>query len=248
MTFQPKMLVLGAFLLPVVAGAQTQTSAAQKPPCIDVSAKPAAEHPKPGGLVNKAGRMMGINSGVETTADQDVCPLTGAQKFDVWVRKSYSPVNLVAAAFDAAIWQATQPRSEGGYGQGWDAYGSRFGASLANVESARFFQSLFLPVLLREDPRYFRQAHGTAGHRFRYAISRVLVTRTDNGHSRFNVSEVAGAFMAAALTNAYYPDADRNAPRTMRAAGINLATGVGWNVLHEFGPDLVRKLKGRDKE
>ncbi len=76
-----------------------------------------------------------------------------------------------------------------------------------------------------------------------YAISRVLVTRTDSGQQRFNFSEVMGAFAAAGLTNTYYPDADRNVSHTMRAAGISLATSAGWNVLYEFGPDLLRKLK-----
>lgn len=241
MTFPTKVLTLGLFLLPAVAGAQTPSATPQKAPCINVSAKPAADSPK-------LGRMVGISSGAQPAASDDVCPLTAAQKLGVWVRKSYSPVNMLSAAAAAAIWQASQPASEGGYGQGWDAYGSRFGASFANAESARFFQSFLFPALLKEDPRYFREARGTGGHRFGYAISRVLVARTDSGHHRFNFSEVMGAFAAAGLTNTYYPEADRTAAHTMRAAGINLATSAGWNVLYEFGPDILHKLRGKNKK
>lgn len=233
---------LGWWLLVATAAAQTQAPASPPPtPCLDVTVKPAIAE-KPPGLINRAGRMLGVAPGQRPTTAQNICPLSAGQKADIWLRKSYSPMNLVVAAFEAAVWQATQPRPEGGFGQGWDAYGSRFGASLANTESTRFFQSLVLPVLLREDTRYFREARGRIGHRFAYAISRVLVTRSDSGRRRFNTSAVAGAFMAAGLTNAYYPDADRNVPRTMRAAGFNLASSAGWNLLYEFGPDILRKL------
>jgi hypothetical protein len=236
-------LTLGFLLLPVAA--QAQTSTPPTPPCVDLSAKPAVQN---GGFLHRAERVMGIDSSAHATASQNICPLSAGQKFQVWVRRSYSPVNFLAAAADAALWQATQPAREGGYGQGWDAYGSRFGASLADTETSRFFQTFLFPSLLHEDPRYFRQASGTTGHRFGYAISRVLVARTDDGRHRFNFSEVSGAFLSAALTNAYYPDADRNAPRTMRAAGMNLAASAGWNVFYEFGSDVLRKLKGKEKK
>ena len=241
-------LTVGLLLLPLLAHAQSP-AAPSTPPCIDLSAKPALTKPAgQHGVISQAERIMGIKASARPTTGQNICPLTPGQKFEVWVRESYSPVNLVTAAGEAAIWQASQPASEGGYGQGWDAYGSRFGASLANAESARFFQTFLFPSLLHEDPRYFREARGATGHRFGYAVSRVLVARTDDGQHRFNVSEVSGAFLSAALTNAYYPDADRNTPRTMRAAGLNLAASAGWNLLYEFGPDVLRKLKGKQKQ
>ncbi len=245
-----RALTLGFFLLAALAGAQTQAPAPPPAPCLDLSARPAAARPAAprGGFINQAAGIMGIDSGIQAPAGEHICPLSAGQKFRFWARKSYSPVNIVAAAFDAAIWQASQPRSEGGYGQGWDAYGSRFGASLANTESSRWFQTFLFPTLLREDPRYFREAYGTAGHRFKYAITRVLVARTDSGRRRFNFSEVAGAFSAAALTNAYYPDADRTASRTLSSAGLNLAASAGWNVLYEFGPDFLHKLKREHKK
>ncbi len=219
---------------------------AQAAPCIDLYNKPATVV-SASGFVGKAEHLVGAGSSVNATADQNICPLTAGQKAHVWLRKSYSPINAVAAAFDAAIWQATEPRSEGGYGQGWDAYGSRFGAALANTESSRFFGSFLYPTLFREDPRYFREARGGAGHRLGYALSRVVVTRTDRGRRSFNFSQVLGAFTAAALTNAYYPEADQNVPRTMRAAGFNLLGAAGWNVVYEFGPDLLRKIGGHKK-
>jgi hypothetical protein len=58
---------------------------------------------------------------------------------------------------------------------------------------------------------------------------------------------VGGAFAAAALSNTYLPDVDRNPRRTMASAGITLATTAGWKVLSEFGPDVWKKLRGKKK-
>jgi hypothetical protein len=183
---------------------------------------------------------------VDAPPDTNVCPLTAHQKFHVWVQRSYSPANLLAAGVDAALWQATDddPR---GYGQGWEAYGARYGASLATTESTRFFQSFLLPSILKEDPRYFRKGHGGFGNRFAYSISRVLVTRTDAGRQSLNFSAVGGAFAGAALSNTYMPDVDRDAGRTAVSAGMSLANTAGWHLLSEFGPDIWHKLRGKHK-
>jgi hypothetical protein len=172
--------------------------------------------------------------------------LTTRQKLMVWVQRSYSPTNLLAAGVNAAVWQATDDNPRG-YGQGWDAYGVRYGASLATTESTRFFQSFLLPSILKEDPRYFRKGQGGFGNRFAYSISRVLVTRTDSGRQSFNFSAVGGAFAGAALSNTYMPDVNRDARRTAVSAALSLATTAGWHVLSEFGPDIRHKLRGKKK-
>src|ERR1051325_2457399 len=41
----------------------------------------------------------------------NVCPMTVSQKGELFLRHTYSPINLMAAAGSAGIWQATQTRS-----------------------------------------------------------------------------------------------------------------------------------------
>jgi hypothetical protein len=176
-------------------------------------------------------------------AAENVCPMTVGQKGELFLRHTYSPFNLVAAAGSAAIWQATQDRHQG-FGQGWDAYGSRFGAAMANRESSDFFKTFVLSSALRMDPRYFRKGSGGGGARFGYAISRVIVGRTDKGHSTFNAPEILGSVGSAGLSNVYYPESDRTASRTMATAALNIAADAGWNVLKEFGPELRRMFGG----
>ena len=234
----PPATVVLALALPMAAQAQSAN-------CVDASTLQEKHHR--GGIVGGTQRVFSMPSTtVDAPPDSNVCPLSGHQKFNVWLQRSYSPANLLAAGVDAAIWQATDsdPR---GYGQGWEAYGARYGASLATTESTRFFQSFLLPAILKEDPRYFRRGHGGFGSRFGYSISRVLVTRTDAGQQSFNFSVVGGALGAAALSNTYLPKVDEDGGRTAVSFGLSLANSAGWNLLSEFGPDIWRRLRGRRK-
>ena len=231
---------ISLLMLVAVAGLRAQTKE-----CVDAST--LGEQRRRGGIVGQTQRVFSMPTPtVDAPPDVNVCPLGAHQKLAVWVQQSYSPANLLAAGVDAAVWQATDsdPR---GYGQGWNAYGARYGASLADIEATRFFQSFLLPAVLKEDPRYFRKGRGGFGPRFAYAISRVLVGRTDAGRSSFNFSAVGGSFAAAAISNTYLPDVDRDAGRTMATAGLTLADTAGWNLLSEFGPDIWRKLRGKKK-
>jgi hypothetical protein len=232
----PLAAIALALLFPAVAQPQTST-------CVDAST--LQEKNRRGGIVGGAERVMNMPSTtVDAPAGTNICPLSAHQKLSVWVQRSYSPANLLAAGVDAAVWQATDndPR---GYGQGWDAYGARYGASLATTESTRFFQSFLLPSILKEDPRYFRKGSGGFGNRFVYSISRVLVTRTDAGRRSLNFSGVGGAFAAAGLSNTYLPDVDRDMGRTAVSFGLSLANTAGWNLLSEFWPDIWHKLHGK---
>ena len=66
------------------------------------------------------------------------------------------------------------------------------------------------------------------------------MTRADAGGSRFNLSEVLGNGIAAAIGNAYYPD-ERGAADTIQRLYLQLATDAFSNVLREFYPDIKRR-------
>ncbi len=233
--------VVLACVLPVVAMAQTNSSN-----CVDAAT--LQETHQRGGIVGGAQKAIGgPNTTVNAPPAANICPLTTRQKLDVWVKYSYSPGNILAAGFNAAIWQATDndPR---GFGQGWEAYGARYGSEMATTEATRFFQSFLLPSILKQDPRYFRKGSGGFGSRFVYAISRALVTRSDAGRRQFNFSAVGGALGAAALSNVYLPKVDQDGGRTAAAFGLIIGNTGGWNLLSEFGPDIWRKLRGKNKD
>ena len=235
-------------LFSIACWSQTQPQP-QATPCVDLTLSPseADSHKVSSGIAQTGERMVGIRPSQTVDSEKKVCPLTSAEKFHVFIKDSYSPVNAVAAAFNAAIWQASQNSKEG-YGQGWNAYGSRFGAAFADSESGDFFQEFLFPSLFHQDPRYFRMRDGPVVRRGLYSITRIFVTHGDNGHHMFNFSEFMGGFAAAGVSNLYYPKDQRDASDVVYRAGLGFATDAGWNLLKEFGPDISRAFHHHKKD
>lgn len=167
-------------------------------------------------------------------------PMSPASKFHLFSRTTIDPYHLFVVSLVAGAGQATDTFHE--YGQGMSGYGKRYGAALADDVSSRFFGTFVYPSLLKEDPRYYRLGKGAVPKRVFYAMAQEFVTHRDSGGRRFNFSNPLGAVTAGAISNAYYPPADRGFELTMQRAGISLAIGSGHKVLKEFWPDIRRKL------
>jgi hypothetical protein len=173
-------------------------------------------------------------------ADAAYHSLSVRQKLNLFADDSFDRWTVVKAAADAGIGQATDRPH---YGQGAEAYGERFGAALADAASYNFFTEFAFPSLLRQDPRYFRLGSGSSGgHRFAYALSRVLITRNDSGRNAPNFSLILGGVAATSLSNAYYPERDQTVGYTLVRFGEQLAVVAGTNVLKEFWPGIRSKL------
>jgi hypothetical protein len=93
---------------------------------------------------------------IENTAQ--LPPLTTKQKYAVVARGTFDPVQYPWWAFLSAISQADN--SEPGYGQGWEAYGKRFGTAAADGIIENFMTAAVLPSLLHQDPRFFQSSKG----------------------------------------------------------------------------------------
>ncbi len=179
-------------------------------------------------------------SWMSTTPESDYVPLTSREKLSVFVTHTYSPRTFVGAGFDAGISQATSGHE--GYGAGWEGYGKRYGASLADGESGVLFQRFLLPTLFHQDPRYFRRPDLPTGRRVAYAISRLLWTRQDDGRTGINVSYLGGGLLASAVSNAYYPFHERGISDTFSRFGSGMLSDAGMNIWHEFWPNIKRRL------
>lgn len=170
----------------------------------------------------------------------DARPMSAGDKFKLFALNTVNPFQFVATAAWAGIEQAQDTYPS--WGQGGEGYGKRYGALYADTASSNFFGTFMFPSMLRQDPRYFRKEHGGFGSRLGYAISRIVVTRTDHGGSAPNASLLLGSGSSAALGNLYYPNDQQDATHVMARWGINLATTAGFNVAREFWPDVSRKL------
>jgi len=185
-------------------------------------------------------RILGIIPNFQTKNDtpQDQPPLTVKEKYALEFHQTVDFSAHLGNAFQAMLQQASNGQPH--YGQGWGAYGERFGAAEADQVTSAFFIFGFLPHILHDDPRYFRKAKGSIWSRITYSASRTVVTRTDAGTSAFNTPQVAGQLLQQSISTAYYPEVDRTAGRVFQNWGVNLAYNSAYNVLKEFYPDFLR--------
>jgi hypothetical protein len=163
------------------------------------------------------------------------------QKLELAVDETIAPSRFMGSAFTAGIGQARNALP--GYGQGWSGYGKRFGSSVASNASSHVFGTFLLPSMLHQDPRYFVKLFGSPGSRIRYAVERVVVTRTDDGRQDFNWSGILSGLMAEGLANSYLPDGERTAGKTFSRFGYRIGFGALDNVVKEYWPTIFRSLR-----
>lgn len=168
-------------------------------------------------------------------------PLTPREKFQSFVHHSYSPYTFAGAAYDASWAQAWgDPKEFDGGMEGW---GKRFGAAIAGSETRSFFGSFLFPTLLHQDPRYFAMHKGPVKKRVLHAVSRVFVTRNDDGSDAFNTSGMLAIAFTESLGMAWTPEGKRSAGNAFTCMLGAMQGDAANYVLREFTPDLLRIFK-----
>ncbi len=163
--------------------------------------------------------------------------ISAKRKLKIATKDSFDyPLFLLAGAY-AGLYQLENTHPE--FGQGVKGYASRLGTNYSDQVIGNMMTEGFLPILLHEDPRYFRMGEGPKKRRVMYALSRIFVTRTDGGKSSFNFAEVLGNGIGAGIGLSYYPD-NRNVAGYMQNWGIALATDASSQVLKELWPDVKK--------
>lgn len=177
--------------------------------------------------------------------DTKVPPLSTAQKFGQVERNFVNPFTFAGVAVEAGFDQAIDVHH--GYGPGGKGYLKRYGADLADTASAQFFGIGEYPSVFHTDPRYYRMGNGTFVARASYSITRVLSTRADSGHQRFNAAEILAAATSSGISRAYYPADERTAGDFAYSMGSRIAFDAAYNLAKEFWPDVRTRLFGRPK-
>jgi hypothetical protein len=184
-------------------------------------------------------------------------PLSAKDKYKVVALGTFDYINYPWWGIISAISQADN--SEPAYGQGWLAYVKRYGSTAGDSIIENFMVGAVYPAFLHQDPRFYYSPNGGFFRRTGYAISRIVVTRTDSGHSTFNFSEFFGSATAAAISTYTYhpghayvstpsnPHLFITSEHTLGNAGTIWGTQMGLDtitlVIKEFWPDVHRKMR-----
>jgi Carboxypeptidase regulatory-like domain len=176
-------------------------------------------------------RILGFVPNFYISYEKDPAPLTAKMKFQLALKVSIDPVTAAGVFGFASLRQAANSPK---YGQGWGAYGERFGATAADGFSDIMIGGAILPSLLHQDPRYFYQGTGTTGSRIRHAMFSPFVARSDSGKWMPNYSSIGGDLASSGLSNLYFPRANRGLGLVFGNFAIGTAERIGASLAQEF--------------
>ena len=149
-----------------------------------------------------------------------------------------NPADLLSSAASAGAGQWRERPPE--WKQGAAGYGFRFGSAYAEHvirETLMFGTS----SLLHEDNRYFRCPDTSCKKRLTYALKSTFLARQDDGSRHISVSKIGSFAGAAFISRAWQQPSSRSVHSGEANFGISMAVAAGFDVVHEFLPDLLHR-------
>lgn len=183
-------------------------------------------------------RMLGVVPMFNVSNNADAAPLTPHQKFQLFFRSSTDWYQFAITAIDGGISMADDEYTS--YGQGVEGFAKYWGAAYTDTFDGNFWGNAVLPSWWHEDPRYYRMGHKPFVKRVAYSAATTVWCKRDRGTWGPNYANVAGNFIGGAISNLYYPKADRGFGLTMgRGASVTYEGIVGAEIA-EFWPDIAQ--------
>jgi len=174
-------------------------------------------------------------------------PMTVSDKIKGGLKNSVSLFSMMGWLASAGYEQMTNGSPN--YGTDAGAFGQRLGiVAIHGISNGVFSNSLFAPIF-HEDPRYYVMGPGHPFlKRFVYAATRVIISRTDSGHSAPNFALFAGNAGGAALTVTYYPAQNTTFSQVTRTFGTSLAGSAFGFIVDEFIVDALVDVHLKKKQ
>lgn len=186
-------------------------------------------------------RILGIMPNFSAvSADTQLPPQTPKDKFVMAAKNSFDYSSFVITTIQSGISMASDSYPE--FHQGVAGYGRYYYHTLLDTADSNFMVAGIWPIAFRQDNRFYTLGHGPIGRRAFYAVTRVLVTRDDNGKRTFNSSEIIGTGSAAGLSTFYYPAAYRTWTKVgQRWLTSSVIDSINFT-LKEFWPEINHKF------
>ena len=166
-------------------------------------------------------------------------PLTASERWRSYFISAYGPGALLRAAAAGGISQLNDTPKE--WKQGGEAFGERFGNSLAQHIIRRTLES-GAAAALHEDNRYFRSTETGFFKRTKHAVGSVFVARNEAGRAHLAYSRIGAAAGASFISRAWQPPSTTSSGDAAVNFGITMAIDMGWNVFKEFRPARMGRL------
>jgi hypothetical protein len=198
---------------------------------------PSSDPSRPNDDGKQSKRILGIFPNYRAvSANTQLPPLSLKNKFWLATQDSFDYSSFVTAGILSGVSQAKNSYPE--FGNGGKAFGRYYWHAVADQAVGNYMTEAIVPALTHEDPRYYTLGHGGFLKRTGYAVSRLLITRTDSGGRTFNISEIVGNGAGAGISDTYYPSRERTWTKTGQKWLTQIALDGVFNVLKEFWPDI----------
>lgn len=165
-------------------------------------------------------------------------PLNVKGKLRYFAVESFRPGIYPVAAFYDGLTMANPPKAyPPEWRQGFPGFARNYGdfmASWAAVQGGKFI----VASMVHEDPRYFTSSSKNFFARTFNAVRYVVIDRSDAGHPRLALANVAGAFAGGFVGNAYLPDPYANASHGLSRSALALTGFITSNLADEFRPEI----------
>jgi len=186
-------------------------------------------------------RILGIVPNFRSVGvDEKLPPISVHDKFKLMTDDNFDYSNFIYVGLLAGEGQLAGSYPE--FHTGAPAYARYYWHIFADTIDGNLMTEFVVPAATKEDPRYYTLERGSIIKRSGYAMTRLLVTRTDQGHSTFNFAEIVGNGAASGISGLYYPSHERGWTKT----GQRWETQVGLdgiaNLAKEFWPDVNARI------
>jgi len=187
-----------------------------------------------------AGSVFNLLNMAGTEKSKQFHPLTQAERNRLYLNTMINPLSFARCAFSAGVDHANDKPFE--WEQGASGYGKRF-ANILGQYSIQRTVTYGLGSVLHEDTRYFNSGKQGFWPRTGYALSSGILARHDDGTRHFSISQVGGVAAGAFLARTWLPPSQHSAGDAAVSFGITMASNIGFGVMKEFIPDLLRPFR-----
>jgi hypothetical protein len=182
-------------------------------------------------------RILGIVPNFRSvSAGEKLPPQPVKEKFMTATEDSFDYSSIFIPALLAGYSMGTDATPE--FHQGAAGYARYFWHAAVDQTSENYLVEFVVPTITREDTRYYTLGQGGFFKRTGYALSRAVITRSDEGNEVFNWSEVVGSGASSGLSSLYYPSRERSFGNTGKEWGLDIAIDGASFVVKEFWPNI----------
>lgn len=178
-----------------------------------------------------------------TTPRGDYQPLTGNERWNLYVRRAFWSPGVFFRAAGPAL-GAHLDNDPPAWGQGVEGYSKRFANRFGRFALQETYEAAGAAALGHE-VRYIRSKRNGFFPRAGHALASYFVTYDRNGNRTPHVARVGAVFAAEFTGRLWMPAGYRDISTSMRGVGLQMGVGSAFNLIREFAPELKRTFSWR---